>query len=433
MAVVSRRTFAVGAVSAAGMILLDACTRGSSKASGPASNVAASSSIPVTPSSSAPASSSSSAPPAAPAVQLAVNPANGAEAVNPKAPITVAATHGSVSDVKLLSSSGAVVTGSFNDDKSTWTAAQPLGYSREYTLTATAVNADGVPATTTAKFATVTPHNLTQPAINTRAGNTLQNGGTYGVGMVVRVHFDEEITDKAAAEKALVVTTTPPVAGGWFWLDNTNVLWRPQEYYPKGTKVTVNANLYGVEVGPGLYGQSDVSASFVIGRKNIAIADDKTHQVQVFWDDVLQRTMPTSMGKGGYATGTHGEKISFFTPSGTYTVLDQANPVLMDSSTYGLPTNGPGGYKEYIYYATRISTDGIYLHQLDSTVWAQGSRDLSHGCLNLNKTNAVWYYQNMQVGDVVIVKNTGGAPLAQWQNGDWSLTWAQWQAGSALK
>ena len=46
----------------------------------------------------------------------------------------------------------------------------------------------------------------------------------------------------------------------------------------------------------------------------------------------------------GYATGVHGEKISFFTPSGTYTVLDQANPVLMDSSTYGLPVNGPAGY-----------------------------------------------------------------------------------------
>ena len=77
--------------------------------------------------------------------------------------------------------------------------------------------------------------------------------------------------------------------------------------------------------------------------------------VQVFWDDVLQRTMPTSMGKGGYATGTGGQKISFFTPSGTYTVLDQHNPVLMDSSSYGLPVNGPGGYKEYIAWATRIT------------------------------------------------------------------------------
>jgi lipoprotein-anchoring transpeptidase ErfK/SrfK len=418
------------------MVLLDACTKGTKSAAGAGSATtstsnAAESVAPVTPSSSAAVSSST--PPAVPAVVLAVNPANGAKAVNPAAPITVSAQNGSVSTVKLLSSSGATVSGALNETKSTWTAAAPLGYGRNYTLTATAVNAAGVPASATASFATLTPGNMTQPAINTRAGNTLKSGTTFGVGMVIRVHFDDPITNKAAAEKALVVTTTPAVVGGWFWLDSQNVLWRPQNYYPKGTKVTVSANVYGVEVGNGLYGQSDVSASFVIGRKNVSIADDKTHQVQVFWDDVLQRTMPTSMGKGGYATGSDGEKISFFTPSGTYTVLDWNNPVLMDSSSYGLPVNGPGGYKEYIAYATRISTDGIYLHQLDSTVWAQGHRDTSHGCLNLNKTNAVWYYQNAQVGDVVTIKNTGGAPLAQWQNGDWSLSWAQWQAGSALK
>jgi lipoprotein-anchoring transpeptidase ErfK/SrfK len=345
----------------------------------------------------------------------------------------VSAQNGSVSSVKLLSSSGATISGRLSADKTTWTAAGPLGYSRSYTLTATAVNADGVPATTTARFGTLSPGNMTMPAINTRAGNTLKSGSTFGVGMVVRVNFDEPITTKAAAEKALVVETTPKVTGGWFWLDDQNVLYRPATYYPKGTRVTVNVNLYGVEVGDGLYGQSDVSASFVIGRKNLAIADDKTHMVQVFWDGVLQRTMPTSMGKGGYTKGSQGQTISFFTPSGTYTVLDQSNPVLMSSASYGLPVNGPGGYSEYINYATRISTDGIYLHQLNSTVWAQGHTDTSHGCLNLNQDNAIWYYHNAQVGDVVTVKNTGGDPLAQWQNGDWDLSWPQWLSGSALK
>ncbi len=33
---------------------------------------------------------------------------------------------------------------------------------------------------------------------------------------------------------------------------------------------------------------------------------------------------------------------------------------------------------------------------------------------------------------MVQIVNTGGAPGAQWQNADWSLTWPQWQAGSAL-
>jgi len=30
------------------------------------------------------------------------------------------------------------------------------------------------------------------------------------------------------------------------------------------------------------------------------------------------------------------------------------------------------------------------------------------------------------------VKNTGGEPLKLWQNGDWSVPWEQWQAGSKL-
>jgi len=32
----------------------------------------------------------------------------------------------------------------------------------------------------------------------------------------------------------------------------------------------------------------------------------------------------------------------------------------------------------------------------------------------------------------VQVKNTGGPALQVWQNGDWSVPWAQWVAGSAL-
>ncbi|MGL4306784.1 MAG: L,D-transpeptidase, partial [Mycobacteriaceae bacterium] len=124
--------------------------------------------------------------------------------------------------------------------------------------------------------------------------------------------------------------------------------------------------------------------------------------------------------------------ISFWTQPGIYTVMNKANPVIMDSSTFGLPVNSRLGYKETINYATRISTDGIYLHQLDESVWAQGNTNTSHGCLNLNATNAKWFYEFSIPGDVVEVRNTGGAPLEIWQNGDWSVPWSQWITGSAL-
>jgi lipoprotein-anchoring transpeptidase ErfK/SrfK len=105
----------------------------------------------------------------------------------------------------------------------------------------------------------------------------------------------------------------------------------------------------------------------------------------------------------------------------------------MSSASYGLPANAPGGYApEAIYYSTKISTDGIYLHELNSTIWAQGHTDVSHGCLNLNTANASWFYNNSVLGDVVEIKNTGGPTIQLWEGGDWSVPWKTWTAGSAL-
>ncbi len=406
---------AVAVVAVAGLTACGTSKHKSSAAGSPAADSVVSSDA------STPAPTSSA--PAVPAT-LATNPVNGTANVNPAVPITVAATGGTISAATLTSSTGAVVTGTVSPDGKTWTAAGTLGYGHTYTLTASAANADGVPATTTSTFTTLTPGNMTQPYIDRAGGAAMTNGAVYGVGIVPVVHFDEKITDEAAATKALVVTSVPPLTGSWYWTDSQDAHYRPDvpdgSYWPAGTQVTVSANLFGVEVGPGLYGQSDVSTSFTIGQKQVSIADDTTHQVSVYFNDVLQRTMPTSMGKGGYQQGTDG-LISYYTPSGTYTVLEKDASVVMDSATYGLPVNAPGGYKETIYNATKISVDGIYLHELDSTVWAQGSRDLSHGCLN---------QQTSQIGDPVVVEHTGGAPLAIWQNGDWTLPYAQWAAAT---
>ena len=197
------------------------------------------------------------------------------------------------------------------------------------------------------------------------------------------------------------------------------------------TTVKVSADIYGAPLGDGLYGAEDEQVSFRIGDAHVSIADDVTKQVSVFDNGKLIRTMPTSMGMGG--TEQVGDTtLSFWTPPGVYTVMDKANPVIMDSSTFGLPTNSRLGYRETIPWATRISTDGIYLHQLNATVWAQGNTDTSHGCLNLNGDNAEWFYDFAVPGDVVEIKNTGGKPLQLWQNGDWTVPWEQWRAGSKL-
>jgi lipoprotein-anchoring transpeptidase ErfK/SrfK len=363
--------------------------------------------------------------------ELTVTPGPGADDVNPVTPVEVKVRAGTLVDVRMVNDAGKQVEGVVTPDNTVWKPLVPLGYGRRYTLDITSRSTSGVVAKQVSSFSTLKPPNKTKVSLTTTSEAALRDGGTYGVGTVVVARFDERISDRAAAERQLAVTTEPAVPGSWFWVDDQTAHWRPEHYYAPGTTVTVDARIYGIALGDGLFGQEDSRVSFRIGEAHISVADDATKTVSVFANGNLVRTMPTSMGMGG--TETVGARtISFWTPPGVYTVLDKGNPVIMDSSTFGLPKNSRLGYRETIHYATRISIDGIYLHQLDATVWAQGNTDTSHGCLNLNAENAKWFYDFSVPGDVVEVRNSGGPPLQLAQNGDWTLSWDDWRKGSAL-
>lgn len=364
--------------------------------------------------------------------QITITPGPNAQDVDPVAPVMVKADNGTLTGVDMVNESGKPIEGVMTPDNTVWKPTVPLGYGRTYTLTVTSTGVSGVAAKQVSSFSTLKPSNQTKVSFTTTAEATLRDGGTYGVGTVIVAHFDEKIADRATAERQLSVTTDPKVEGSWYWVDDQNAHWRPERYYAPGTNVTAEAKIYGIALGDGLFGQDDTKVSFRVGDAHVSIADDATHQVSVFSNGILQRTMPTSMGMGG-TEDVGGRTISLWTPSGVYTVLDKGNPVIMDSSTFGLPKNSRLGYRETINWATKISSDGIYLHELDATVWAQGHRDTSHGCLNLNADNAKWFFDFSVPGDVVEVRNSGGPPLTLAQNGDWTLSWDEWRKGSALK
>ncbi|OBB22907.1 hypothetical protein A5792_04735 [Mycolicibacterium peregrinum] len=253
------------------------------------------------------------------------------------------------------------------------------------------------------------------------SGAALVDGGTYGVGTVIVANFDEPVADRIAAEERLSVKTVPSVDGSWYWMDSRHAHWRPQSYYSPGTEVVAASG----DRGAG-------RVSFRIGEAHVSIADDATKQIRVYRNDELVRTIPTSMGMGGSET-VAGKTISFWTQPGVYTVMDKADTVIMDSSTYGLPVDSRLGYKVTVNNAVRLTNSGIYVHQLDSTIWAQGKTNTSHGCLNVNADNGRWFYEFSQPGDVFEVRNTGGDPLPIWQNGDWGVPWDKWLGGSALR
>jgi lipoprotein-anchoring transpeptidase ErfK/SrfK len=362
---------------------------------------------------------------------LGVTPFDGAEGVSPLDKPVVTVAGGKVTGVTLTDDWGQAVEGALTDNGTTWSPTQRLNFARSYTMTVNSKSNSGVPLSRTTTFSTSVPGNYARPYIEVQGGLAPSPGVRYGVATIIQAHFDEPIKDKALAEKNMIVRTAPPVQGSWNWISDSVAQWRPESYYPAGTRIEVDLNMYGLKLGDGLYGQSDAHSTINIGAAHLAVANDITKQVSVFENGKLVRTMPTSMGRGGTDV-VAGKTFSWWTPPGVYTVLDKGQVVTMNSATYGLPLSSALGYKLKVGWATRISTDGIYLHQLDETVWAQGNTNLSHGCLNLSGENAKWFFDFVQPGDPVEVRYTGGPPLTVAEGGSWSVPWKDWVKGSAL-
>lgn len=356
---------------------------------------------------------------------IAVNPGQGAKNVSPTAPVVISAAEGTLRSVTLTNPQGEHVSGAFSADRTHWTTSEVLGYAKAYTVSAVATNAVGVPAKVTSRFTTVAPANLTMPSVS-------PDGGTFGVGQPIVVRFDEPIPDRVAAERALVVDTTPTVLGVWHWFSDREAHWRPEKYWASGTKVTVHANVYGVNLGKGLYGQADRTASFTVGASKVAIIDDHTHMMQVFINGKKAHgDIPVSMGRGGCIT-VNGNDICFTTQSGPHVVLGKTPVKHMSSASYGLPVDSPLGYSEDIPLAVRISWSGEFVHAASWSVADQGRRNVSHGCVNISPANAQWFYDTFGRGDIVDIRNTS-APLPPTDGyGDWVLSWPKWVAGSAL-
>lgn len=334
--------------------------------------------------------------------------------VQPGQPIVVKATEGAITDVKIKKASGGYIKGDVSDDGATWTSTEPFGYGRSYSVKATASGVGGT-TTSTTKFTTRSPQNQTAAYISP------PDGETVGVAQTVGVRFDEAIADRKAAQNAITITSNPKVEGAFYWISDQEVRWRPENYWKSGTKVSVKVNIFGIDLGDGTFGQDNVSSSFKVGRDLQLSVDDGNKIVVVKRDGKVIRRMPTSMGKDAAPTN-----------NGIYMIGDRVDHIIMDSSTYGVPTDSADGYRTPVDYATQMSYSGIYLHAAPWSVWAQGNTNTSHGCLNLSPEDALWVVRNTLRGDPVTVTGTVGDPLPGADGlGDWNIPWKTWKKGNA--
>ncbi|GLZ42639.1 Ig-like domain-containing protein [Actinokineospora sp. NBRC 105648] len=347
------------------------------------------------------------------AAQLVISPGADQKVV-PTTPITVTVSNGTLDSVTVTNKAkSSTVKGAMSADKHTWTSSEPLGYGSTYQVVATAGTAKAQQAVSTvAPRAQAYPSFIPPPSVT-----------DVGVGQPIVVKFDQDVTDKAAAEKALKLTATPAQSGGWYWLSKREVHYRPQEYWQPGTTIALHAAVYGVDLGGGVYGQTDRDLNLKVHDSWVAKADGNTAQMGIFQNGALVKTMPISMGKD--ATPTH---------LGAHVVSDKKREYTMDSCTYGVCPPDPKAYRSKENFALRISNDGEFVHENPNSVGAQGSTNVSHGCINLNAANASWFFDHFGLGDVVEVTNSGGPQLPVYDTyGDWLVPWADWKAGSALK
>ncbi len=358
------------------------------------------------------AAASCTAAKAVPLPALTISPANGSRGVLPGSAITVFAKHGKLRDVTVATAAG-VVRG-YLAANGTWRSAEPLAAGANYTVTVTAIGMNRQKVTTSSVFQTLTPHQMfhaTITALGTDRNVSSQIAGRqYGVGIPITVMFSRPITNRAAVERAIQLRTSRPVVGAWYWRDGKTVIFRPRQYWPQYTTVTVNGNFDGVQAAPGVYGARDAHLTFSIGPSLIVVASTRAHYMNVYYKDRFFGRWPISTGRPGDDTA-----------DGTYLTTFKNNPQFM---------TGPG-YALEVPWSVDITYSGAFIHDAYWSVGEQGFVNVSHGCINTSPGHAETYYKMEEPGDPATVTGSprAGTPGNGWT--EWFIPWSQWLRGSA--
>lgn len=331
--------------------------------------------------------------------------------------LTVLARNASLGSVTLRDRAGTLVNGVRSADGTRWRSADRLVPKAKYVGQVDLLAADGQTVSKRVRFrATDADKHLT-------AVLSPGDDDVVGVGSPVIVRLSRPVPEsqRANVQQRLAVSTTPAVVGAWHWMSNQELHWRPPTYWKPRTTVTVSSHLEGLNVGNGVWGSGDHSATFRIGDSHISRIDVARHQMYVYENRKLIKTFPMSAGKA-----------EFPTRNGVYITFEKSPVVVMDSATIGIPRDSPEGYYQRVSTAVRISYSGTFVHSAPWSVASQGVANVSHGCINLSPENAQWFYDWSLRGDVVDIYNSA-APVNRADPGmaDWNMSWKEWVAGDA--
>ncbi|MFJ9925962.1 MULTISPECIES: L,D-transpeptidase [Streptomyces] len=359
--------------------------------------------------------------------QIAVTPKDGSNNASINNSGTVTVSKGTLTTVTMTTEDGKSVAGQLSADKTSWKPTVQLERSTTYKIAAEAKDSQGRIAHENASFTTVSPTNSFIGSF------TPDNGSTVGVGMPVSINFDKAITNKAAVQKGITVSSSSGQEVACHWFNANRMDCRPQDYWKEGSTVTLKLALDGVQGANGVYGVQQKTVTFHIGRNQVSYVDAQTHQMKVTQDGKVVKTIPISAGSPEHTTY-----------EGQMVISEKFKQTRMNGATVGFTDDdGKGEYDiKDVPHAMRLTTSGTFIH---GNYWGApsvfGSVNTSHGCVGLRdvkgagdpSTPAAWFYNHSLIGDVVVIQHTGDKTVSP-DNGlnGWNMDWAQWKAGSAV-
>jgi hypothetical protein len=352
--------------------------------------------------------------------RIAITSGQGAYGVAINDPVSVTVSNGKLTQVTMTAvATGAEVPGTLSADGTSWTPNGPLERATKYQIAAEAQDAKGRSANDSAAITTVSPANDFIGHLSP------EDGSTVGVGLPVRVDFDQAISDKAAVQSEIQVSSSSgqQVVGHWF--NDHRLDLRPEKYWKPGSTVTVTLSHQGVQK----------TVTFTIGRSQISTVDAKTKHMTVVRGGKTIRTIPISSGSPEHPTH-----------NGQMVIAEKFWHTHMNGASVGLTEkDGKPSYDiKAVPHAMRLTDSGTFIHgNYWADGWAFGKVNKSHGCIGLkdvrggvdSRQPAAWFFDHSMIGDVVIVKNSVDKTTLAPDNGlsDWNMPWSEWVAGSATR
>jgi lipoprotein-anchoring transpeptidase ErfK/SrfK len=339
--------------------------------------------------------------------------------IDPSQTFTISAVDGILEQVSVMSDRGTEASGDFSDDFTSWTSEGHLYAGAEYSVSAMAVSEDATVTEFSGSFSTTAVEGSGFAVADV---TPVVEGETLGVGAPIIVTFTQAAPDRASVEKQLRVESEKGHEGAWRWISDTQVIYRTKEYWEPYQAVTFTADLEGVWLAEGVWGSKSHTATLQIGRSQVSMVDLNAHTMTVEFDGEVERTLKISGGSGA--------RWEYYTATGVHLVMEKFEVKRMIAP--GREPDDPEYYDEMVDWAVRINSTGEFVHSAPWSIWAQGSQNVSHGCVNAHPDDAKWFYQIAQRGDPVDVE---GSPRAMpWDNGwgYWIMSFEEWQEGSAL-